>query len=160
MLLGTDRFYRKYWLMTSVPGILVEVPESLPPMVTQTGEEKSWDTFAVNPISAKKPQFKDFLKEPTPEETGNAKPEVQNGTQKAEIKPEVKPEIESESMEVDTEAEMKLEKLEKSKNWSFTPNLDGAAWWYYRIGCELADFKALRAFEFFLMSSFFCVYIG
>jgi len=35
--------------MTSVPGILVEVPESLPPMLTSNWEEKLWNIFSANP---------------------------------------------------------------------------------------------------------------
>jgi len=45
---------RKYRLMTSVPGILFEVPESMTP----NGEEKLWDIFAVNSISAKNRNLK------------------------------------------------------------------------------------------------------
>ena len=138
----------RYWLMSSCPGIVVEVTPTLPPIAKGNGIASSWADYSI-PSYVKRPQLKDFLNSsddssaPTGNGTngsatnGNGSISNGNGSKNGTPTPS------QSSMEVDKEEVDEREvKLEKSKKWSFSPNTSGTEWLCYRNESDLRQLHA------------------
>jgi len=154
VLLGTDRFHRRYWFMSRMRGIVVETPSSLPPMHSAS----NWADFKL-PDYVKRPQLKDFLtatdeeitatitssKSSTTKITPNGSmPAINDVTTTTENSNSTKDEPVEEKMEVDENDEAeKRAAAEREKMWSFTPNTSGTKQWLQYVDKE--DIRRLHA---------------
>lgn len=73
IMLGTDRFHRRYMIVAGVPGLLVEVCEDIPPPVGS----KTWEGYTL-PTFAEKPKYSDFYESTRKTENGTVKDEGDN----------------------------------------------------------------------------------